>query len=61
MPGKILIKLFLIFAGNGSPYAANNDIIRKPTRLEALPNVESNRKNSRKRSNGPILNTMGTF
>ena len=61
IPGKITIKLSFIFAGNGSPYAATNDIVRKPTRLEALPNVENSRKNSRKRSNGPILNTMGTF
>ena len=55
--------IFLYFLGggnsvnNGAPYST--EIIRKPTRLEALPTMDS-RKNSRKRS-GPILNTMGTF
>merc|ERR1712223_2010719 len=33
---------------------ANNEIMRKPTRLEAMPTVDV-RKNSRKRSNGPLL------
>ena len=42
---------------NGSPY--NAEAVRKPTRLEALPNMDR-KNNSRKRS-GPILNTMGTF
>ena len=53
------LDIFLIGGGtvsNGSPYST--DIMRKPTRLEALPNMD--KKNSRKRS-GPILNTMGTF
>jgi len=37
-----------------------NDLNRKPTRLEALPNLEKSKQ--RKRSGpGPILNTMGTF
>ena len=44
-------------ASNGSPY--NAEAVRKPTRLEALPNMDR-KNNSRKRS-GPILNTMGTF
>ena len=39
---------------------SNNDIMRKPTRLEAMPAVDV-RKNNRKRSTGPLLNTMGTF
>ncbi|XP_059099397.1 osmotic avoidance abnormal protein 3-like isoform X4 [Tigriopus californicus] len=47
--------------GLGGPYA-NTDLggFRKPSRLEALPTVDRN-KNTRKRSSGPILNTMGTF
>ena len=54
-----LILYFSCFLGSTSPNA-NNEIVRKPTRLEAMPNIDV-RKNSRKRSNGPLLNTMGTF
>ena len=51
----------LILAASSSP-VSNNDAMRKPTRLEAMPTLDVNvRKNSRKRSNGPLLNTMGTF
>ena len=55
---------FVHFSGNGlNTSNANSDLVRKPTRLEALPNVgDVNRKSStRKKSSGPILNTMGTF
>ena len=45
---------------NGSTYST--EPVRKPTRLEALPNTESRKiAGGRKRSSGPILNTMGTF
>ena len=51
----------LILAASSSP-VSNNDAMRKPTRLEAMPTLDVHvRKNSRKRSNGPLLNTMGTF
>lgn len=53
-----------VWLGNGlNTSNANSDLVRKPTRLEALPNVgDVNRKSStRKKSSGPILNTMGTF
>ena len=43
---------------NGSSYST--DLMRKPTRLEALPNMDKKNSRTQKRS-GPILNTMGTF
>ena len=64
---KSILKLILIRSfssggsttlSNGSPYST--DLVRKPTRLEALPLNDRKNGTSRKRS-GPILNTMGTF
>ena len=52
--------LIIIDSIGSTSQNANNEIMRKPTRLEAMPTVDV-RKNSRKRSNGPLLNTMGTF
>ena len=52
--------LIIIDSTGSTSQNANNEIMRKPTRLEAMPTVDV-RKNSRKRSNGPLLNTMGTF
>ena len=52
--------IYIIDLTGSTSQNANNEIMRKPTRLEAMPTVDV-RKNSRKRSNGPLLNTMGTF
>ena len=56
-PVRLLIRLPLCPGSYTSSFS--NDLVRKPSRLEALPTMD--RKNNVKKKSVPMLNTMGTF